>query len=135
MYRLDKRLRLTAGSVGLESPVVGAGEQTGAAPVTAPTTATGLEGIGVAMAGTTSRSCDPPANCMVESGSERQSPEFSRDTNMPGSRVSMCVRLFDRPCKIQRKVGSPTCAKSVQWRVETNMFHRSNYTFKWFGAN
>ena len=73
----------------------------GAVPGTDTTVAeavTGLEmTIGVAIAGTDSLSCDPPANCIVESGSERQSPEFSRDTNMPGSNVSMCVKLFERP--------------------------------------
>ena len=87
--------------IGLVSPVTGESGPMGAVPGTDTTVAeavTGLEmTIGVAIAGTDSLSCDPPANCIVESGSERQSPEFSRDTNMPGSNVSMCVKLFERP--------------------------------------
>lgn len=49
-------------------------------------------------AGTDRRSCEPAIGALV-SGSERQSPELSRDTSMPGSSVSMCVRLLERPCK------------------------------------
>lgn len=110
---MDSRLLLTAGSVGLESPVAGAEEVTGKAPVDppAPVELTGTTVI----AGTARRSCDPPANCIVESGSDRQSTEFSLDTNMPGSRVSMCVKLFDRPCEsikeIQRNINQVVVEK------------------------
>ena len=94
-----------AGSVELDSSVVGVDELVGAAFVNAPTVETmGLERAGVAIAGTVNLSWEPPANCIVESGSERLSPEFSRDTNIPGSNVSIWVKLFERPCvKYDRK--------------------------------
>ena len=93
-----------AGSVELDSSVVGVDALVGAAFVNATTVETmGLESAGVAIAGTVNRSCEPPANCIVESGSERLSPEFSRDTNMPGSKVSMWVKLLDRPYKKENR--------------------------------
>jgi hypothetical protein len=93
-----------AGSVALDSSVVGVDALVGAAFVNATTVETmGLERAGVAIAGTANRSCEPPANCIVESGSERLSPEFSRDTNMPGSKVSMWVKLLERPWKEKKE--------------------------------
>jgi len=82
---LERRLRLVAGSLVGDVTTVTEGEDT---------IAVGLV-VDWAMAGTASWSCEPAPNWLV-SGSDRQSPS-SLDTNMAGSSVSMCVRLFDRP--------------------------------------
>ena len=109
--RLDRRLRLVAGSVG-DVMTVTEGDVVVAA-------------VGFcadwAMAGTTSWSCEPATNWLV-SGSDRQSPS-SLDTNMAGSSVSMCVRLFDRPCGSN----SQNVILQVRFTIRQCQMHFSGY--------
>ena len=103
MYRLESRRRRAAGSVGLATSSE-LGVELPVLPVSpfGVRVATEDEGertgplVAGDAAGTDRRSCEPAIGALV-SGSERQSAEFSRETSMPASSVSMCVKLLERP--------------------------------------
>lgn len=132
---MDKRRRLVAGSVGLatsneldvELGVIAAPVGASAAADEQGDSAAPLATEDdAADAGTDSRSCEPlmavGALDDVVSGSERQSPEFSRDTSMPGSRVSMWVKLFERPCNGTKNKHHVTLCNSSINRTSENFF-------------
>ena len=106
--RVDRRRRLWAWSLGVVTMgfavvvVMGGDELTGlegdAATVAIGTGTGTISWVAAADAAVVVILAAAAAMAGVVSGSERQSPS-SRCTNIPESRVSMWVKLLERPCK------------------------------------